>query len=115
MIITLEQQLEQKKQRAEENLEAWKNRCQELENRLQAQSVLQLEISSQLHLDEGSSLQSQLLEEMKVESDQIQSELKELTYLIQESQMRKEQFMQHVQWVQNLKQQFCTGKYPPFY
>lgn len=93
----------------EDELATWNAQCNELESRLRAQSELKQEIHGQLYLEEDSSSQSELLEAVTMEDEQIKSDLKEITQSIQESQKVKEQIVQHIEWIHNLNQQLING------
>ena len=110
MLKAVKRTIEQQLKCVEEQLDSWKYKHQLLESQLQAQDDLQIEIQArQVYVEEGNSLQSELLEAVKMEVDQIQAKIKEIALHIQESQQKKENFIQHVEWIQNLDQQLANG------
>ena len=110
MLKAVKLRIEQQLNYTEEQLHIWEYECQQFESQLQAQDELQTEIhAEQVYTDEANTCQSELLEAVKMEIDQIQAKLKEITLHMQESQQKKEDFIQHIKWIQSLDQQFTDG------
>lgn len=108
---TLRHKIEHQLQPIEEQLATWKDQCDQLESQLKAQSELEHEMHSQLYLEEDNSSHSELLDAVKREEEQIKTDLKEVSQSVQESERRKEEIVQHIEWIHSLVQQLVNGAY----